>query len=86
MKQAAELFSDQYEELIRQMDAGHIPRDGAPVAPLQLVGRFLSALRSTAVPALEQLRERYSIPAGQRPSDNPLTQDAKGIGIPQPNK
>lgn len=86
MKRAAELFSDRYEELIRQIDAGQVRRDGVPVAPLELVGRLLSALRSTAVPALEQLRKRYNIPAGQRPSDNLLTQDAKGSGIPQRNK
>jgi hypothetical protein len=84
MKRAAELFSDRYEELARQ-SGKHIRRRGRPVDAGEL-GRLLASLRSTAVPALEELRERYDIPAGQRPSDNLLSEDAKEIGTPPPNK
>ena len=79
MKRAAELFSDQYEELARQ-DAKRIWRSERPVDAERL-GRLLAALRSTAVPALGHLRERYGIPSGQRPSDNLLADDRKKTGI-----
>jgi hypothetical protein len=79
MKRAAELFSDEYEELARQGAKRIWPR-GRPVDAEQL-GRLLAALQSTAVPALEHLRERYSIPAGQRPSDNLLADDREEAGI-----
>src|ERR1022692_1844200 len=79
MKRAAELISDEYEELARQGAKRIWPR-GRPVDAEQL-GRLLAALQSTAVPALEHLRERYSIPAGQRPSDNLLADDREEAGI-----
>jgi hypothetical protein len=79
MKRAAELFSDRYEELARQ-DAKRMWRFERPVDAEQL-GHLLAALRSTAVPTLEHLRERYGIPSGQRPSDNPLADDRKKTGI-----
>lgn len=83
MKRATELFSDQYEELARR-GAKRIWPHGRPVDAEQL-GRLLAALQSTTVPALEHLRERYGIPAGQRPSDNLLVDDRKETGI-RPDK
>jgi hypothetical protein len=57
MKQAAELFCDQYEDQYRPSLSARRPYDP------RLLASLIAPLRAVYVPALEQLRELYGIQA-----------------------
>jgi hypothetical protein len=64
MKQAAELFCDQYEDQYRPSLSARRPYDP------RLLASLIAPLRAVYVPALEQLRELYGIQAGHRPTED----------------